>query len=299
MRAALATWFSLALVASATPTPLQLPPTIRADVNLVQVQAKVTDGRGRIVPDLPKSAFELYVDDVRQEITVFQGEDAPVTAGMVIDNSASMAPKREDVITAATAFAKASNPRDEMFVVHFSDHARFGLPADKPFTSDVGELKAAISRFDLGGTTAFYDAAMVAISHFSQGTYNRRVLLAITDGGDNSSASQPKDVKEAAWKAGAAIFAIGIFDPSDEDQNPSVLKDIASATGGQAFFPRSSAEIPKLCKQIASDVRHEYTLGFAGAEDGRFHRIRVTAHDPRYGQLNVQTRAGYVAAAPS
>jgi VWFA-related protein len=299
MGPALGAWIYSALVASAALPPLQQPPTIRADVNLVQLHAKVTDDRGRIVSDLPKSAFELYVDGARQEITVFQGEDAPVTAGMVIDNSASMAPKREDVIAAATAFARASNPLDEMFVVHFSDHARMGLPEDTPFTSNVDELKAAISRFELGGTTAFYDALMVAISHFGLGTYNRRIVLAITDGGDNSSGNQPKDVKDAAWKMGAVIFAIGIFDPADKDQNPEALKDLAAATGGQAFFPRSSNEIPKICKQIASDVRHEYTLGFPGAEDGRVHSIRLTARDPRYGQLHVQTRSGYIAVRPS
>ena len=298
MRAALATCIAFALVASATLPPLGQTPTIRTDVNLVQVRAKVTDSRGRIVPDLTKDAFELFVDDVKQEITVFQGEDAPVTAGMVIDNSASMAPKREDVICAATAFAKASNPADEMFVVHFSDHARLGLPEGKPFTSDVDTLKAAISKFELGGTTALYDALVRAIAQFQQAAYTRRILLAITDGGDNSSAAEPKDVKAAAWKAGAIIFAIGIYDASDQDQNPGVLTDLAESTGGQAFFPRSSAEIPKICRQIASNVRHEYTLGFAGAEDGKYHNIRVTAHDPRYGKLHVHTRAGYSAVKP-
>src|SRR5690242_3588246 len=94
---------------------------IRTDVTLVQLHARVTDSQGRAVLGLDKDSFQLFVDNVPQSISVFQGEDAPVTAGIVVDNSASMAPKREEVIAAALAFARASNPKDEMFVLHFSD----------------------------------------------------------------------------------------------------------------------------------------------------------------------------------
>jgi Ca-activated chloride channel family protein len=271
-------------------------PTIRADVNLVQVQVKVTDTHGRIIPDLEKQAFELLVDDARQEITVFQGEDAPVTAGIVVDNSASMAPKRKDVIAAATEFARDSNPLDEMFVLHFNDRARLGLPQGQPFTGSVEELQAAISKFQLGGTTALYDALTSAMTHLNAAAYTRRVLLAITDGGDNSSTAQPPDVVNAAGKSGTQIFAVGIFDNANEDRNPSVLKQIAENTGGEAFFPQSSTDVPGLCKQIAREIRHEYTLGFAGATDGKYHSIQVLVHDPNYGKLQAHSRSGYQAA---
>ena len=129
--------------------------TIRADVNLVQLSVRVTDSAGRNVVGLGKDAFRLTIDNQEHPITVFNGEDAPVTAGIVVDNSASMAPKRKEVIAAALAFARASNPMDQMFVVHFSKHARFGLPHNKPFTGSIEELETAISKFQLGGTTAF------------------------------------------------------------------------------------------------------------------------------------------------
>src|SRR4051812_27193355 len=128
---------------------------IRSDVNLVQLHARVTDATGSAVLGLDKGAFQLFVDNVPQPISVFQGEDAPVTAGIVVDNSASMGPKRQQVIAAALAFARASNPKDEMFVLHFNDRARFGLPTGTLFTGRVPELESAISAFDLGGTTAF------------------------------------------------------------------------------------------------------------------------------------------------
>jgi Ca-activated chloride channel family protein len=273
------------------------PPTIRTEVNLVQVQVKVTDPRGRVVTGLQKQAFELLVDDQKQDISVFQGEDAPVAAGIVIDNSASMAPKQQDVIQAATEFARDSNPLDQMFVLHFNNQARLGLPAGQDFTDRIDELKSAISKFELGGTTAFYDALMGATKHLEPAKYNRRVILAITDGGDNSSTATPSDVLNASAKSGTAIFAVGVFDAADADQNPSVLKQLADSSGGAALFPQTSSEVPGLCRQIAHEIRQEYTLGFAGATDGRYHAIRITVHDPRYASLQAHARSGYWAAA--
>ena len=273
--------------------------TIRADVNLVQLHAAVTDSHGHTVSGLGKDAFALFVDDVSQPIAVFQGEDAPVTAGIVMDNSASMAPKRKEAIAAALAFARASNPRDQMFVVHFNDRARFGLKEGTLFTGDVAELEAAIGRFELGGTTALYDGIMLARTLFSRAAYVKKVLLIITDGGDNASHTALPDVLNGLTQDGAVVFAIGIFDPGNRDANPRALTQLAQVTGGEAFFPSDIADIKKLCEQIAAEVRHQYTLGFHGAEDGKYHRIRLVVKDPKYGKLTVHTRAGYFAGKPS
>jgi Ca-activated chloride channel homolog len=277
----------------------QEPDTIRLNVNLVQVHARVTDGAGRAVTGLGKEAFALFVDDVPQPITVFRGEDAPVTAGIVVDNSASMAPKREEVIAGALAFARASNEKDQMFVVHFNNHARLGLPEGVDFTGDVAVLETAIAAFDLGGTTAFYDAMIKAETQLRKGGYPQKVLLTITDGGDNSSHASFADVLDGALNAGIVIYSIGIFDSKDRDRNPQVLLTIAEKTGGEAFFPGQLADVTKICVGIAEDIRRQYTLGFPGAEDGQYHRIRLTAKSPKFGMLTVHTRAGYIAAKPS
>ena len=268
--------------------------TIRADVNLVQLSVRVTDSAGRNVVGLGKDAFRLTIDNQEHPITVFNGEDAPVTAGIVVDNSASMAPKRKEVIAAALAFARASNPMDQMFVVHFSKHARFGLPHNKPFTGSIEELETAISKFQLGGTTAFYDALLAAQSQFAKRAGNgRKILLAITDGGDNSSGATLREAVDALVQGEAVVYPIGIFDAANQDQNPQVLAQIADATGGESFLPTTLPDISRICVEIAADVRRQYTLGFAGAEDGQYHQIVVTASDPRHGLLNVHTRPGY------
>jgi Ca-activated chloride channel homolog len=271
------------------------PTTIRTDVNLVQLSVKVTDSAGRTVKGLGREAFTLFVDNVLTPITVFQSEDAPVTAGIVLDNSASMAPKRKEVIAAALAFAQASNPKDQMFVVHFNQKARFGLPEDKLFTGSVSELESAISEFQLGGTTALYDGIMLAQSRFTLAAYGRKLLLVITDGGDNSSHATVQEVLDAVLSSGAVIYAIGIFAETDRDQNPDVLKQLAKVTGGEAFFPKEVTEVTALCEQIAGEVRAQYTLGFSGSDDGKVHAIRVSVTDPSRGKLEAHTRPGYLA----
>ena len=269
--------------------------TIRADVSLVQLSIQVTDSEGRNVVGLGREAFRITIDKKDQPITVFNGEDAPVTAGIVIDNSASMGPKREEVIAAALAFARASNSKDQMFVVHFNQHARFALPDSKPFTGTITELETAISGFDLGGTTALYDAILLAQSQFKRAVYGRKILLVITDGGDNSSKASLAEVLDALVKSEAVVFPIGLFDAADRDRNPRVLAQIAEVTGGESFIPAALADTTKICEQIAADVRRQYTLGFAGAQDGQYHQIEVTATDPKHGALKVHTRPGYFA----
>jgi Ca-activated chloride channel family protein len=273
-------------------------PTIRLNVNLVQLNVTATDSSGRTISGLGQQAFQLFVDDVQQPITVFHGEDAPVSAGIVIDNSASMESKRSEVVAAALAFARASNPQDQMFVVHFNDQVRLGLPPDKPFTSDVSELEAAISRFSLGGSTALYDALALAQSQFRKAVFTRKVLLIITDGGDNSSRIPLKDVLNGAITGGIVMYCIGLFDETDRDRSPRVLTQLSEVTGGEAFFPPNVTDTTNIAVQIARVIRRQYTLGFAGGEDGKYHRIKVTVHDPKAGTLKAHTRAGYFAVKP-
>jgi Ca-activated chloride channel family protein len=275
------------------------PATIRVEVNLVQLHVRVTDGSGRTVSGLGRDAFQLRVDGKPQPITQFQGEDAPVTAGIVIDNSASMAPKRSEVIASALAFARASNQQDQMFVVHFSDTARLGLPAGKPFTGDISELETAISRFEIQGATAIYDALSLAETQFNNLSFSRKDLLLITDGGDNASRQATlKDVLDGALKTGISIFPVGIFDETDRYRNPEVLKQLARVTGGAAFFPPTLGDTTAVCREIAHEIRSQYTIGFEGAEDGKFHPVTITANDPIRGKLTVHAREGYFAVKP-
>jgi Ca-activated chloride channel family protein len=274
-------------------------PTMRADVNLILLQATASDNGGNPVPGLDKKAFHLFVDGKERPITVFQADDSPVTAGLIMDNSASMMPKRSEVLAAAQAFARASNPQDQMFVVHFSDQARLGLPPGNAFTGSISDLETALASFNAEGTTALYDALHLGLSHLREATVDRKMLLLISDGGDNSSHTGLQDVLKQARESGYSVYSIGIYDDMDSDRNPRVLRELAEVTGGKAFFPTDLKDITSVCEEIAREVRRQYTLGFEGEEDGRYHRIQVTVEDPWHTGLGIRTRSGYYAPTPS
>jgi Ca-activated chloride channel family protein len=160
------------------------------------------------------------------------------------------------------------------------------------------DLETALSRFEVEGTTALYDAVGMALSHIATGTIDRKVLILISDGGDNSSQALLPDILARAQKSGVVFYCIGLFDATDDDRNPEVLSQFAELTGGKAFFPLDVKNTAKVCVEIAHEIRSQYTLGFAGAEDGAYHRIRVMAQDSKGGKLEVRTRPGYFAAKP-
>ena len=277
---------------------VEQPATIRLNVNLTLLHVAVSDQAGQFVAGLDKRDFQLFVDGASCPITVFEPDDAPVAAGILVDNSASMIGKGSHVIAASLAFARASNPEDEMFVVHFSDQARLGLPPDKAFTGSISELESALSSFTPEGTTALYDAVTLAISHLRGTKLERKILLIISDGGDNSSHEHLADVLLQAQKASVMIYCIGIYDATDQDQNPRVLTKFAEVTGGRAFFPSNLRDVTQTCLKIAADIRRQYTLGFEGQEDGQYHLIKIVAQNQKYSGLRVRTQPGYFAPKP-
>lgn len=273
-------------------------PTISVDINLIVMHATVLDRSGRPVSGLDKQAFRLFVDGRPRPITLFQTDDAPVTAGILVDNSASMMPKGSQVLAAALAFARASNPQDQMFVVHFSDQVRFALPAGVPFTGSILELETALGSFNAAGATALYDAVALALLHLKQAEFERKILLIISDGGDNSSQKTFEDVVKLAQTSGVVVYCIGIYDDANRDRNPRVLSELAELTGGRAFYPAELKDVENDCVEIARDIRRQYTLGFEANTDGEYHRITLTALHPGLGELEVHTRTGYFAPKP-
>ena len=269
--------------------------TIHLNVNLIQVNASVVDASGKLVSGLERPNFQLFVDGKPKPITFFEREDAPVAAGILVDNSASMTRKGPEVIAAALAFARVSNPMDQMFVIHFNGEIRLGLPPGQLFTSDVSDLEMALSQFNGEGTTALYDALMSAIAQCRKSPLERKALLVVSDGGDNSSRASLEEVLKSAQSAGVVIYCVGIYDNTDLDRNPKVLANFSNMTGGEAFFPDELQHVANTCIKIARVIRQQYTLGFEGAEDGAYHPIAITASHPNSPKLIVRTRPGYFA----
>ena len=271
-------------------------PVISSEVDLVVLPVTVKDRTGRFVSGLNEKNFQVSEDGKLQQIALFRQEDMPVTVGLVVDHSASMTAKNPEVLSGALAFVRASNLQDLEFVVNFSDTVAFDLPSGAAFTASLADLQAGLTARVDSGRTALYDALTAALRHIQTAPREKKVLLLISDGGDNNSQQQFSQVLHMAQTTSVAIYAIGLFDSYSADQNPRILKKLASDTGGQAYFPRSSAEVVSVCQQIAEDIRHQYTIAYSPVDRERnaYRKIRISVVAPGQGKMTAHTRAGYV-----
>jgi Ca-activated chloride channel family protein len=273
--------------------------TIAVDVDLVVFNVTVTDQKGRPMSGLTSGDFVLSEDGRPQAITQFSADDVPASVGLVVDNSGSMVDKRSEVVTAALAFMEASHPNDELFVVNFNERASLGLPASSRFTSDARQLRSALLPVP-AGLTALYDAVALGLEHLSAGTHDRKALVVLSDGGDNASRRRLDDVLESARRSSATIYTIGVYDETNRDRNPRVLRQIAAVTGGRAYFPRTLTDLSQVWRDIAGGIRSQYTLGYQSSNstrDGTFRKVTVVVRRNGGRALRVVTRDGYVAPA--
>jgi VWFA-related protein len=301
----LATLLVLALIVYAryqAPPAVQVPATgafrISVDVPLVVLHATVTDRQGSLVTNLGEQDFQVSENGVPQRIQVFKNEDIPVAVGLVIDHSTSMRPKLAEVTAAARAFVRSSNREDEIFVVNFNEIVSLGLPPSIHFTDSSVELAYAISDESARGLTALYDAIAMGLGQIQTATRDKKVLIVVSDGGDNASRRTLDQVMKLAEQSSAVIYTIGVFDESDAERNPGVLNRLARATGGEAFLPVQLPEVVANCERIARDIRHQYIVGYAPsnpAPDGSYRSIRLVARTKGQGKLSVRTRTGYIA----
>jgi Ca-activated chloride channel homolog len=276
---------------------LEQPFTLSATAELVLLDVSVKDAAGEHISNLRKDNFGVYEDGKLQKIAHFASDDVPVTVGLVIDTSGSMRAKYQDVVSAALVFIRASNPKDETFVVNFGDRVSSGLPDGVPFTADIGKLRTALSWAVPAGRTALYDAILFSLHHLEKGKCERKALMLVSDGGDNSSTHGSEEVMRIVRESRATIYTIGIFDEDDLERNPAVLHRLAQASGGESYFPEDLSKVVGICRQIASDIRTRYTIGYVPArsgEEGSLRKIRVTAATPGGHKLVVHTRASYV-----
>jgi Ca-activated chloride channel homolog len=289
------------------PPPDQNKPggKITLDVALVVLHTTVLDDRGKFADGLKEDNFRVFEDKVEQKISTFRREDVPVSMGLVIDNSGSMRDKRPRVNEAAITLVEASNPSDEAFVVNFNDD--FYLDLDKDFTNSVPELKEALERIDSRGSTALFDAIIGSLDHLKKASKDKRVLLVVTDGEDNSSHNSLEKTLREIQKTDTVIYTIGLLgDEKRKEKNHAMkaLKEIAEASGGLAFFPESVDDVHNICEQVAHDIRNQYILAYYPTntkKDGSFRAVSVQVIPPRgRGKLVARTRNGYYApAAPA
>lgn len=301
------------------PQPPEQAPTIKVEVDVVNILCTVRNRNGGLVKDLTKDDFEIYEDGKLQPIRYFSREvDLPLSIGLLVDVSRSQERLLEaEKRAAAQFFSQVLRKQDLAFLISFGSDAQL----EQDFTNSQRLLRAALEglriRSDPGGLypgpvptvnrprgTVLFDAVYLAAHEKLRGEVGRKALVLITDGVDMGSRVRLEDALEAAQKADAVIYSVQYFDPAAysgmwiraDDRD---LKKLSEQTGGRLFRLGRKQTLESVFDEIQQEMRSQYSLGYTPSNplrDGSFRRIEVRT---RQKDLKVQARKGYYAEPPA
>jgi Ca-activated chloride channel homolog len=274
---------------------------LRADSNLVLINATVVDGSDRFVTDLAKTDFRLFEGGVLQRIATLSTEDVPVSAVIVFDASGSMKRSIAMAGQALRTFLGTANPADEFSVVTVRSDPDLSLP----FVRDPEELLRCLAGIEGDGETALLDAVYLAVGYVRKGSNPRKAVLVISDGEDNHSRYTESELLDALRETDVTLYSIGVnvrpaayaAGEPPERTGADVLSEIAEATGGRYFEAWSPKDLPGIMAKI--DIRRQYVLGYSPVPlkpDGKYHRVELRlARQARARHLRAFARPGYYA----
>ena len=282
--------------------PPEVQPVMRVDSSLVLIPAHVTTVAGESVMSLARENFQLIEDNVEQTITHFAKDDAAVSVGVVFDASGSMLKKMHMAAAAVDTFIRTANPEDEFFLVEFNDRARLALP----FTFDSEQLYRHAARIKPLGKTSLLDAVHLGLTQMKQARHLRKALVILSDGGDNWSRHNVRQVRNALMESDVQVYAMGIFDPDpsgkltpEERNGPRLLDELAEQSGGHHYRVSNLNDLPAISAAIGNELRNEYLLGYYPSNvsrDGKYRQVKMklVVPDPAL-ELRTYYRRGYYA----
>lgn len=270
------------------------------NADLITLTVTVTDTYGRFVTGLNQKAFTVLDDKTEQEISFFSDEDAPVSLGVIFDVSGSMSgDKIKKAREALARFVDTSHQGDEYFLIGFNSRAQLLLNK----TRDSDALLDKLTFVQTKGQTALYDAAYLGVEKVTRGTHQKKAVLLISDGQDNSSRYTFSELRRLLKETDVIIYSVGIVSEGDDGAlgmgGRAILEELASVSGGKAFFPSTGPEMNDTFERIALELRTQYSIGYRPsnfANDGRWHKLKVRVQAPRgMSRLFVRAKEGYFA----
>lgn len=281
-------------------------PVIRVETRLVNVPVNVADAHGAPISGFSQDDFVVKEDGRTQKIAIFERESStPLSIVMAVDTSGSVLPQFRTERDAAKTFAKQIlRPEDEMDLIGFAYDANEIVS----YTNDWRRIDDGLKRLAKGEDTALYDAIYVASERLTEAkpdATRRRVLVLITDGGDNSIRKEigyQKAVAEAQ-RAGAAIYPIIIMpilaDAGRNVAGEHALIQMAEDTGGKYFYVTEKEDLKTAFAHLSDDLRTQYLIGYYSPKrgaDASFRKISVTLKDEETAKgLQVRSKTGYYA----
>ena len=274
----------------------------------VTLTVTVTADRGLYVDGLEKSHFTVLDNKTPLEITHFSAEDEPVSVGIILDASQSMAGRgnmrrlRDEV----AEFIRRGNAENEYFLLAFNERPQLLVDWTRGGQAILDQIESIKPKRD----TAFYDACYLGIEKVTHGKHRKRALLIIGDGEDNNSRYGLSELKKLLRESDVLLYSVVLSGTNDPEstlglEGFSILGELSEVSGGLAYHPNSNAELTELFERIAHELRHQYRLGFKpadGARDGKWHQLKVKVTMPRdekrpkLSGLAARAREGFFAA---
>jgi Ca-activated chloride channel homolog len=257
-------------------------------VEIVQVNAVVTDPAGHFVKGLTREQFRILDQGEPQRITSFEPTGTALELVLAVDVSGSMADAMADVKQAARAFMEALGPKDQVTLVAFND-AMFTLARRE---SNPAARTRAVERLRPWGSTALYDVIVRSLDILSRHP-GRRALVIFSDGDDQASQASFQDVERLVREGDATVFMVGLGRGATNSELKDKMEQLALASGGRALFVERSDQLGGPFAAIVEELSNQYMLGFEPKRDGKWHTIDVQVPNTRY---RVRARQGYKAA---
>jgi Ca-activated chloride channel family protein len=300
--------FVAALLAMWQIAAIAQQPTFRSVTELVSLNVAVIDAQARPVSGLSAEQFAIFEDGVQQQLQFFSPGELPLDVIILIDTSASMTGSMSVVQQAASRFARALRPADRAAVMGISG----GLRVLQTFTSDISAIDVAIKTTKAAGRTPLYASLYTALTELEKERRasdhpRRQAIVVLSDGQDTSSTFTFEEVLKVVQRHAVPIYAIA---PRPTHAAKAMrehlygestmladfeLKKLAAETGGRSFFVVNLLELNGVYDDIATELSHQYSLGYQSSNsvrDGRFRRIALKITGPG---LQWRTRSGYLA----
>ena len=257
-------------------------------VSLVEVYAAVTDQAGNPVTGLSRGDFTVLEDGQPQSLSAFAEGDFPLSVALAVDRSFSMGAKQLPIaVSAARTFLGELRPQDQSMVIAIGSE----IETVAPLSTDRPAQQRALSDLTPWGTTGLYDAIIEAIDAI-QAAKGRRALVLISDGSDRYSKATAAEALDRARRSDVMVYPIAVG-----SARAPLFAELAALTGGRSFQPKDPGELNTIMRTIASELRHQYLLGYtpsrpivAGEEQWRAIAVRVNRTD-----VTVRARDGYLA----
>lgn len=271
----------------------------RSGVDLVQIGVSVNDRRGQVVAGLTADDFEIFEDGRPQTVTYFSGGEGPgleLHLGLLLDVSGSMESDIAFTRSASIRFLNTMTEAVDMTLVDFDTEVRAARFSQAEFPRLVERIRMQPTQ----GETALFDAIGLYLDGAAEQS-GRTVMLLYTDGGDTRSVLRMPEMLDLVRASDATIYPIGVLNARStrvRAEQMSVLRRIAEAAGGQAFFPASVEQLDEVYAQVADAIRGRYTLGYVSTNarlDGQWRKVEIKVKRPDARNLRIQARRGYFA----